>query len=199
MTSLAALAQKHSAPFVVQAMEWRPCVGFGQYEVSEYGDVRHIEAARTRAKGYRLRGSIDADGYLRYSLRDVEGGTHNIAAHRLVALAFIGPPPSELHEVAHNTGSRVASHYRQLRWALRQQNHSDIQEHGTSVKGSGNGNSKVTEADVLDIRREYRAIKFDRGGRSVSDLVERYGVSHATIVKIAQGKSWQHVPMPEVT
>lgn len=199
MTSLAALARKHAAPFIVEAMKWCQCVRFGQYEVSEFGDVRHIEAARTRSKGYRLRGSIDADGYLRYNLRDADGKNCYVPAHRLVAEAFLGPAPSDRHEVAHNTGSRVASHFKHLRWALPVENHADKQEHGTALKGSLNGRAKITEADVLDIRREYREIKLSRRTRGMGELDEKYGLNRGTLINIAMGRSWRHVPMPEVT
>lgn len=178
-------------------MEWRVCPRFPDYEVSECGDLRRVTAGRTRRRGSRPKGFVDFDGYLRYALRDPGGAACAVAAHRLVAEAFIGPAPSDRHEVAHNNGSRVCHDYRNLRWALRKENHADIQIHGTSVKGERNGHAKITEADVHTIRREYRAIKMSRGARSVVELDRRFGLHRATIVDIATGRSWAHVPMPE--
>jgi HNH endonuclease len=177
-------------------MQWRACVGFPDYEVSECGDVRRVSAGRTRSEGWRLRGYVNADGYLAYTLQEVGGTDRAVTAHILVATAFIGPRPSPQHEVAHDNGSRVECHYTNLRWDTRAGNHADMREHGTSVVGERNGRAKITERDVLDIRREYRRIKDSRGRRSVAELDARYGLHRATICNIARGRTWQHVPMP---
>lgn len=176
-------------------MEWRSCVDFPDYEVSECGDVRRTVGSRTRRKGWRLRGFIDQDGYLRYALLRADGSKYHAIAHRLVAEAFIGPPPSEKHEVAHNNGSRISCYFRDLRWATRKENDSDRIVHGTVCVGEKNPRAKITENDVRVIRAEYRAIKESRGARSVSELERRYGLHRATIISIAKGESWSHIPM----
>ena len=86
------------------AMTWRPAVGFPDYWVSEYGDV--VKASHNR----RMKGSLDFDGYPSYSLTDENGAQRHISAHRLVALSFIGNPPSENSQVAHKNGSRLFCH-----------------------------------------------------------------------------------------
>lgn len=177
----------------VKQMEWRACIGFPDYEVSECGDVRRITGSRTRQKGCRLRGFIDSDGYLRYALLDENGEKQAVIAHRLVAEAFIGPAPSPLHEVAHNNGSRISNHFGNLRWATRKENDLDTIVHGTNRVGEKNGNAKLTEQDVLDIRRVYREIKNHERTGKISDLARSYGVHHATLVQIATGKSWAHL------
>ncbi|MES2030868.1 MAG: NUMOD4 domain-containing protein [Pseudomonadota bacterium] len=182
----------------VTNMEWRQCVGFPAYEVSECGDVRRIQNSRTRKNGWRLRGFIDVDGYLRYALLDAAGSKRLISAHRLVADAFLGPAPSPDHEIAHNNGSRVSCYFRDLRWATRLQNDSDRQIHGTSPKGERNPRAKITEADVHFIRSEYRAIKHSQGARSVTELEAKFGLHRATIIQIAKGQSWSHIPMENV-
>lgn len=174
-------------------MEWRPCPGFAQYEISESGDLRRLNSSQTRKAGWRHRGYINSDGYLEYALRDESGRKVHALAHRLVAEAFIGPAPSSSHEVAHKNGSRVEHHYRNLRWAERVENHADLQVHGTATKGERNGRAKVTDADVIDIRREYLAIKASAGKRSVRELDDRYGLSRTTLLRIAKGQAWRHV------
>lgn len=177
-------------------MEWRQIEDLPAYEVSEWGDVRRVVPAANRSIGDRPRGFVDADGYLRYRLTDARGRKQTITAYRLVALAFIGPPPSEVHEVAHNNGSRTCAYHRELRWALRVDNHADMQVHGTSTtRGELNPKAKITEADVRVIRREYRDIKNSRGDRRVTELERRFGLHRSTIISIAKGTSWGHVPM----
>ena len=177
------------------AMEWRVCPRFPAYEVSECGDVRRLITGPLRPKGYRLKGTIDADGYLRYSFRDIEGRKVHATAYRLVAEAFIGPAPSPQHEVAHNNGSRVSAHYGHLRWALRKENDDDTIVHGTNRVGERNGRAKITEADVRFIRAEYRRVKLERIPGGLVALERRFDLHRATIVGIAKGDSWKHIPL----
>jgi hypothetical protein len=182
----------------VSEMEWRPIVGFPNYEVSECGDIRRLVPSRTRRNGWQLRGHMDADGYLRYALRDAVGVKRQLIAHRIVAEAFIGPAPSSAHEVAHNNGSRVSCYWRDLRWATRLQNASDQQVHGTAQKGERNSRHKITEDDVRFIRSEYRAIKDSRGARSVAELDLRFGLCRAQIIRVANGQAWSHISMEKI-
>lgn len=177
-------------------MEWRPCARFPEFEISEWGDLRRVVAAPHRLVGDRPRGFIDADGYLRYAMDSVDGERTTATAYRLVAEAFIGPAPSEKHEVAHRNGSRACAHHSELRWATRMENHHDMVVHGTAPSvGERNPKAKITEADVVSIRREYREIKNSRGTRKVSELEDKYGLHRATVIGIARGKSWKHIPM----
>jgi hypothetical protein len=172
-------------------MQWRQCPGRFRYEVSEHGDVRIIES------GKRLRGIIDPDGYVRYGLIGEDGVKRSPAAHTLVAEAYIGPRPSPNHEVAHNNGSRLYNHFTNLRWATSAENHSDRFEHGTAAQGEHNGRAKITEADVHYIRREYHLVKVGSSTETLVSLERRFGIHRATLVSIAKGKSWSHIPMPQ--
>lgn len=180
---------------VAYAMEWRPCARFPDYEVSECGDVRRRVAGVHRPVGYRLKGHINCDGYIAYAFRGQNGKKTLATAYRLVAEAFIGPPPSPDHEVAHNNGSRISAHYRDLRWALRAENDADTEVHGTARKGENNGRAKITEDDVRFIRREYRRVKSLRIPGGLVSLERQFHLHRATIINIATGNSWRHVPM----
>lgn len=173
-------------------MEWRRHPILRRYEISEFGDVRRVHNHR------RLRGFVDGDGYIRYALFGDDCLKRSVLAHRVVAETFIGPPPSATHEVAHNNGSRLANHHTNLRWATRKENDHDTQVHGTARAGSKNGRAKLTDCDVADIRVTYRKIKNHESKLRVGDIASTYGIHHATVVSIATGKSWAHLPMPEV-
>jgi len=184
---------------VAHVMQWRPCARYPEFEISEWGDLRRVVQSRTRSVGDRPRGFIDADGYLRYTVHTADGRKTSELAHRLVAEAFIGPAPSVRHEVAHNNGSRICIHFSELRWALRIENHADMMVHDTSpAVGERNPRAKITEADVRAIRREYREIKNSRGERKVAELDRKYGLHRATIIDIARGRTWKHVPQERV-
>ena len=88
--------------------------------------------------------------------------------------------------------------FRDLRWATRRENASDQQAHGTAPQGEKNGRHKITEDDVRFIRAEYRAIKYSRGARSVSELEDRFGLCRAQIIRIAKGQAWTNIPMENV-
>ncbi|WP_169194959.1 HNH endonuclease [Devosia sp. MC1541] len=180
----------------VHAMQWRSCPRFPNFEVSEWGDVRRAVDVHGGSAGERLKGFVDADGYRRYVLTNTEGQKHHVTDYRLVAEAFIGPAPSERHEVAHNNGSRVCAHYSELRWATRKENHGDMKVHGTAPGvGQDNPRAKLTDADVIALRREYRAIKNRLVAKKISDLAKEYGLHHATVCSIVSGKSWSHIPL----
>jgi hypothetical protein len=51
--------------------------------------------------------------------------------------------------------------------------------------------SKLTEQDVLELRRLYRD-----GEWTVKRLAERYGVSRSTVCAAARGVTWSHVERP---
>lgn len=92
--------------------EWRPVPDprfVDKYEVSNLGNVRSVDRVvwdrlgrSRRVKGKSIFLYICDFGYHRYTLN--YGGRRvrqSMAAHRLVAMAFIGPAPSEKHEVMH--------------------------------------------------------------------------------------------------
>ena len=171
-------------------LEWRRAARFPAFEVSEYGDVRRAGTTS------RIAGQIDPDGYVRYSLTREDGRRVSIAAHRLVLETFVGPPPSQHSVSAHGDGSRLHCHYSNLRWATPQENQDDRTFHGNTPSGVRNPKARITDADVLDIRREYRRIKLRGSGRRVSELDRKYGLTRGQIIRIATGEAWAHVPMP---
>lgn len=175
-------------------MEWRTCSRFPHLEISECGDLRVARSGPRLPKGWRYKGFIDADGYLRYAVK-VDGETHQVTAYRLVAETFIGPPPSPQHQAAHTNGSRVSCHYRDLRWALCAENYDDTRAHETDRSGERNGRAKITEADVAYIRAEYRRVKAERVRGGLVALEKRFDLHRATVISIARGTSWRHVPM----
>lgn len=171
-------------------MEWRLCPRFSDYEVSDCGELRRAEHVGNQP-GRRLRGVIDADGYIRYGVRKEDGSKSFVLAHRMVAEAFLGLAPSADAQVAHNNGSRLLNTPSNLRWATCLENQQDRSFHDTSPVGGRNPNAKITEDDVRYIRRRYREIKIERG--RVAELDERFGLSRGQIIDIARGKSWAHV------
>jgi hypothetical protein len=59
-------------------------------------------------------------------------------------------------------------------------------------QGESHWAAKVTEADVIDIRRRYAQ------GERVSALAREFGLTRGPLRAIAKGLSWRHVPMPSL-
>ena len=59
---------------------------------------------------------------------------------------------------------------------------------GRSPRGERNGNAKLTEGKVREIR-----LVWSKGGVTKGDLGRRYGVTGALVGLVVNGKQWKHV------
>lgn len=145
--------------------------------------------------GRVLKPRLAGAGYLYISASNGALGTKNRAVHRLVCHAFHGPPPSPLHEAAHNNGNQLDNRASNLRWATKVENERDKELHGTanlraSLPGEKNGQAKLSWDDADFIRESVL---------SVRELMEMFGVSEAAIRRIRWGKAWVRQNAPEPT
>lgn len=107
--------------------------------------------------------------------------------HRLVCRHFHGEPPSKNSHAAHSCGNPKCCNWKHIRWATPSENNQDKKMHGTWQGGEANGNSKLTEKQV-------REIKHLKGyGLSQRKIAVRFGVSQKLIWAIFNGKTWSHV------
>lgn len=121
---------------------WKPIRGFeGVYEVSNTGKVRSLDRVITSKtgwnafkKGVDLKPLDNGHGYKTVTLWK-NGRMTQRYIHRLVAQEFIGPSPSELHQVAHWDGVRGNNRVENLRWSTSMENAQDKKRHGTSGIG----------------------------------------------------------------
>jgi hypothetical protein len=108
------------------------------------------------------------------------------SVHRLVLLAFVGPPADGL-ECCHNNGDPSDNRLCNLRWGTTKENAEDRGRHGSHARGSTNGFAKLTEPQVVAIRA-MRA-----GGATLETIAKQFAVHLGTIHLITTGKSWRHV------
>lgn len=174
----------------VKTMVWKKCPNYPDHEISNCGDVRRAIRPDVFQSGRVLHGFIDADGYLRYSPKNGPA-KGSIPAHRLVALAFLGKPPSPLHQIAHLNGSRLLNTPENLAWVLPKENHNHRTKHGTNPSGMNNGRATITDDDVRYIRKRYREIKYEKG--NVAELEKKFGLCRSQIIRIAKKMAWNHV------
>lgn len=170
----------------VGAILWRTVPGYPAYEVSLEGVVRRRQGFRCRRAPRVLAPFIRANGYAQIVLHQ-DGGRRRFGVHQLVALAFLGPKPSPLHQVAHLDGQRLNNHVSNLAWLLPIENDAHKDLHGTRLRGSQIPSAKLTEAQVALIRQALAT------GSRQCVLAQVYGVSDSAVSLIARNQTWRHV------
>lgn len=174
---------------------WKPVVGFeGLYEVSDLGRVRSLDRYVTfqnrwgslttrRFAGQLVQPGPHQGGYLQAHFA-IAGKDVSRTLHSVVAEAFIGPRPPG-YEVLHKDGDQTNNCSDNLRYGTRLENEADKEVHGTRQRGEKHKSSKLTEADVLQIRA--------RVGERLEDLAAEFGCTFSNISAIQLRKSWRHV------
>jgi hypothetical protein len=113
-----------------------------------------------------------------------DGRQFNRRVHRLVLEAFDGPCP-EGEECRHFPDRDPGNNRRDnLVWGTSQQNKADMVVHGTALRGEQNGYSRLSAAEVQDIRRRSAA------GWSQYQLARQFGVHQTTIGLIIRLGRW---------
>ncbi len=148
------------------------------------------EAAR------EVRGTVTRDGYRRVRFSAGKRGL-SLLAHRVVALVFIGPPPDGM-QVNHIDGDKLNNAVENLEYVTCRENIRHSIRMGLFARGERMGSSKLTEEQVLEIRRLYS----EGGGviragcaakHSTRALAKRFGVSASAISGIVTGRTWTHL------
>ena len=104
-------------------------------------------------------------------------------AHR-VAWEFANGPIPDGFNVLHSCDNGKCCRPDHLSLGTHRKNMGEMVERGRSNRGEKKWNAKLTEADVLKIKKS---------GLRVVDLARLFGVSSQTICGIRQGKIWTHV------
>ena len=131
--------------------EWRKIEGYEDlYEVSNHGRVKSLGNDKTR-KEKILKGGINIHGY-HYITLSKNKKLKNYLVHRLVVLHFINNDDNK-PEVNHIDGNKKNNHISNLEWNTRSENMLHAVDTGLrNIKGEKNGNSKLSEEQVLEIR-----------------------------------------------
>ena len=112
----------------------------------------------------------------------------NLTIHRLVALAFI-PNPENKRTINHIDGIKTNNHADNLEWCSQKENvHHAVNAGLKDDRGSKHGMAKLTEDQVLEIRRLYKT-----GNYIYKDLGEMFGVHYTLIGYIVNRKIWKHM------
>lgn len=189
--------------------EVRHIPGMFGYAVSDDGAVIDLNAMRVHPSHLE-------HGYRRVRMRTRSGTTYEYV-HRLVAMAFFGPPPTSKHEVRHLDGTRDNNTVSNLAWGTRSENCLDTVRHGRNPTqsrpecravgrrsgyythperyscGSARYNAKLTEDIVRDARVKRR------DGETISDLARLFDVPRSALRRAIEGVTWKHVTQKEMS
>lgn len=164
-----------------------PVKGYeGFYSVDANGNIYSDITSISRRKG-KLKPYLK-NGYLAVNLFKDRKVKHHYV-HRLVAQTFI-PNPLSFAEVNHINCNKLDNSVGNLEWCDRKHNLEHSYEHGLKRCGENHGCHKLTEKEVISIRKEY--VKGDRE-HSLRALGEKYGVNYHTIQAIVKGRLWSYL------
>lgn len=165
----------------------RSVPGFPQYFASADGTIwstRRAPAGTGLAR--KMSPQRVQGGYLALRVRRKDGTVFGINIHRLVLLAWVGPPPADKPYGCHNNGNIKDCSLANLRWDNAAGNSEDSRRHGTMSVGERHPVSRLTETDVLNIRAEHSK------GATLRRLADRFGVGFVTVWQVVNHKTWKH-------
>ena len=163
--------------------EFRDIEGYeGLYQVSNLGRVKSFHKMNYKI----LKNRISTTGYFCVLLTK-NTKSSRFKVHRLVAKAFISNPKNK-KQVNHKNGIKTENIVHNLEWNTASENIKHAFKLGLrSELGSNNNHSKLTEKEVLSIRR----VCFNK--ISVKRIAKIYGVHPTTITSVVKRKCWIHI------
>ncbi len=96
-------------------------------------------------------------------------------------------------DACHFDGDAANNTLMNLRWDTRKANIADARRHGTLPMGEKSHASRLTEVEVLEMRRLHAT------GMGYKRLGKRFGVTQTTAYSAVSGITWKHLPFPGLT
>lgn len=165
----------------------------GVFRIDEDGSIWRLKT-RTRTGRERIVDPRRADRLDNTGYRRVRIGKYGaFLAHRLVWLALRGPIDRGV-EINHKNLNKADNRIENLELLTHAGNVQHAFAAGVvpAMRGESNGQHKLTESQVVEIRGLLIA------GESRRAIARRFDVSHVAINHIAKGRIWKHAAFPEV-
>lgn len=166
---------------------WKEIPGFEDYEASTIGRIRRKTKSHAFPAGYILKGYQDLTGYINIVLHKKQI-PYPTRFHRVIAITFLGPPPTNKHEVNHKNGIKNDNNIDNLEWIT----HKENILHSTRILclriGEKHGIAKLKNKDI-PIIRDLMNTNFC----SLGMIAELFGVGKTTIWRIKHGHTWAHI------
>lgn len=137
--------------------------------------------------GIELKQRIDPDGYPTVTLGNSKIQRTSRRVHRIICSLFVENPFNK-PEVNHIDGIKANNNYTNLEWCTRSEQISHAFRLGLmSMAGENNSRAKLSEPDVLEIRKLYKE------GWKISELRDKYGRGWSTIYNLVIGNTWNKI------
>lgn len=152
--------------------------------------IQVSETGQVFSHGKLIHGEVTRNGYVRIhvSNRNVQ---YKFLVHRLVAEAFI-PNPLCLPQVNHKDGNKLNNSVENLEWCSSSENQKHAYRTGLkNANGEKNGHSKLSEKDVIEIRKVY--VKGKHSDFNSRGLARKYGVNPKTILDVVNYRNWKDI------
>ena len=169
---------------------WKPIPGFPDYAASNLGRIMRTTPRKGAVARRILKQRRARNGYLNLTIRNAGRYVHG-CAHKLIALAFIGPCPNG-KQVNHRDGNKENNQPDNLQYITHLENMRHAVATGLMHSGERSGArkhpsryaKKLSEADIYTIRSSTESAK---------QLAMALGVSVVMICNIRARRSWAHV------
>lgn len=132
-------------------------------------------------------GQINSKGYGAFTYN----GKPMVAVHRFIYQQVHGPIPRNVF-CLHKCDTPRCCNPDHIFLGDDAANHADMVRKRRHAHGETNKRSKLTEAQVLEIRANPP--RLGRGFREINEYAARYGVSVGTIYCSMTGRTWKHLP-----
>lgn len=172
--------------------KWKQIPNYPWYMASDAGRIKSVnrEVFRSDGKKQTFKEKIlatpeDGNGYPCVNLSN-DQGRRTFRVHRVVLVAFVGECPHGF-DGCHNNGDPSDCRLENLRWDTHKSNLGDMVAHGRSSKGERHHNSKLSERQVISIR------KMAKDGIAHGPIAIAFGVGRKCVSNIVSKKSWSHI------
>lgn len=176
---------------------WKPIKDFETtHMVSNLGRFKSLPWIQKHSSGSKflkkekivpIREGVAFNGYSNVMLTK-NGKQHSLFAHRVIAIAFI-PNPKNKRCINHKNGVKTDNRIDNLEWVTHSENSRHSFANGLQLpkRGIENHNSKITDIDVLKIRKRYLL------GESSYKIWKTLDMSYTNVKDIIAKRTWSHV------
>jgi hypothetical protein len=148
---------------IMDGREWKAVPGYeGAYEVSSMGDVVRIKSDGTRTMIGKLTSRVKKDNGYRFVNLSLGGKSKVVAAHRVVAWAFLPKP---------RKGQVVVNHVNRKRWDNRAEN----------LEWCSHFQNTAHSAAIYAGRHYQEIERLAAMGLSRRDIAKRFPFSHGAV------------------
>lgn len=167
---------------------WKPINGYSEYYIiSNFGRIRSFHFKNVLL-GKILKPAPNTKGYLAINLVNKKSKIILTPIHLLVLSHFVGPKPSLKHQGHHKDTNKRNNWYTNLEWLLDSDHSKLISGELKSNPGEKNGRARMTQDQVLKMRKLYSTGKY-----SLHLLANKFKLSKGGVYGIVTRRTWSKI------